>query len=213
MASSLRSLCTAFLHTVLATACADAQQQGTPREQSRRQSPPQTTQAAAATLRRLAPVGTSLQRGPRVDSTAINAAARCVVQRVVDGDTIVCEGNRRVRLLLIDTPELSQAPFGRQAMQTLQGLTPVGTVLRIETDVQFRDRYGRTLGYLWTTDNRLINEEMVGSGMAVVLVYPPNVKYVDLLRAASAEAKRKKVGLWATDAFACQPVDHRAGRC
>jgi endonuclease YncB( thermonuclease family) len=114
---------------------------------------------------------------------------------------------------LIDTPELSQAPYGRQAMQTLQRLAPVGTTLRIETDVRFRDQYGRTLGYLWTSDGRFINEEMVAAGMAVVLVYPPNVKYVDRLRAASAEAQRKKVGLWATGAFECSPRDHRAGRC
>lgn len=151
-------------------------------------------------------------RAPRATSPA-RVAANCVVQRIADGDTVVCEGNQRVRLLLIDTPELSQAPFGRQAMQALQRLAPVGTTLRIETDVQFRDQYGRTLGYLWTTDGRLINEEMVAGGMAVVLVYPPNVKYVDRLRAASSEARRKKVGLWATDAFDCAPRDHRAGRC
>ena len=145
--------------------------------------------------------------------TGVRVAATCVVERVADGDSLVCEGDRRVRLLLIDTPELSQAPFGRQSMQTLERLAPVGTTLRIETDVEFRDRFGRTLGYLWTTDGRLINEEMVAAGMAVVLVYPPNVKYVERLRAASAEAKRKKVGLWTTSAFECAPRDHRAGRC
>jgi micrococcal nuclease len=144
---------------------------------------------------------------------AVRAAANCVVQRIVDGDTLVCEGDQRVRLLLIDTPELSQAPYGRQASRALQRLAPVGTRLRVETDVQFRDRYGRILGYLWTTDGRFINEEMVAAGMAMVLVYPPNVKYVDRLRAASAEARRKKVGLWATSAFECSPRDHRAGRC
>ncbi len=149
---------------------------------------------------------------PRGDAAA-RTAANCVVQRISDGDTLVCEGNQRVRLLLIDTPELSQAPYGRQAMQTLQRLAPMGTTLRIETDVRFRDQYGRTLGYLWTTDGRFINEEMVAAGMAVVLVYPPNVKYVERLRAAADLAKRRKVGLWATSAFECAPRDHRAGRC
>lgn len=143
----------------------------------------------------------------------MQTAANCVVQRVADGDTIVCEGNQRVRLLLIDTPELSQGTFGRQSMQTLQRLAPVGTTLRVETDVEFRDRFGRILGYLWTDDGRFINEELVAAGMAVVLVYPPNVKYVERLRTASAEARRKKVGLWATNAFECAPRDHRAGRC
>ncbi len=165
----------------------------------------QSTQATQARQSRPA-------RPPRGDS-AVRTAANCVVKRVSDGDTIVCEGDQRVRLLLIDTPELSQGPYGRQAMQALQRLAPVGTTIRIETDVRFRDQYGRTLGYLWTSDGRFINEEMVAAGMAVVLVYPPNVKYVDRLRAASAEAKRKKVGLWATSGFECAPRDHRAGRC
>ena len=171
--------------------CSDAQREPRPARSSR----PDTTTGAARAA------------GPS------RVAANCLVQRIADGDTVVCQGNQRVRLLLIDTPELSQAPFGRQAMQALQRLAPVGTSLRIETDAQFRDQYGRTLGYLWTADGRLVNEEMVAAGMAVVLVYPPNVKYVDRLRAASAEARRKKVGLWATNAFECSPRDHRAGRC
>jgi micrococcal nuclease len=148
------------------------------------------------------------------DSTrTARGTATCVVQRVTDGDTLVCERNQRVRLLLIDTPEMSQAPFGRRARETLLELAPVGSRLRVELDVRHRDQYGRTLAYLWTADGRMLNEEMVRRGMAVVLVYPPNVKYVDELRAAARTAREERVGLWATDAFDCSPRDHRAGRC
>ena len=144
------------------------------------------------------------------DSTS---TATCVVQRVIDGDTLVCERDQRLRLLLIDTPEMSQAPFGRDARAALLELAPVGARLRVELDVRHRDQYARTLAYLWTADGRMINREMVRRGMAVVLVYPPNVKYVDELRAAATEAREARVGLWATDAFECSPRDYRAGRC
>jgi endonuclease YncB( thermonuclease family) len=172
---------------MLATACADAQQQGTPREQSRRQSPPRTSQAAASTT--------------------------CIVARIADGDTIGCAGGARVRLLLIDTPELDQGSFGRTAAATLRRLAPVGTSLRLEFDVRRTDQYDRLLAYAWTADSTMLNEQMVRQGMAVVLVYPPNVKYVERLRAAADLAKRRKIGLWATSAFECAPRDHRAGRC
>jgi micrococcal nuclease len=137
----------------------------------------------------------------------------CMVQRIVDGDTLVCAGGERLRLLLIDAPELSQAPWGEAARDALASLAPVGTPLRKESDVQPRDRYGRTLAYLWLEDGRMVNEELLRAGVAVVSVYPPNVRHVDRLRAAVAEAREGKVGLWATPAFQCAPADHRAGRC
>lgn len=140
-------------------------------------------------------------------------APPCVVERVVDGDTIRCRGGLRVRLLLIDTPERSQRPFGPEATAALKRLLPVGSAARLELDVQAHDRYGRTLAYVYTSRGLMVNEELVRTGFAVVLVYPPNVRYVDRLRAAAAEAQRARRGLWARSGFECLPKDHRARRC
>jgi endonuclease YncB( thermonuclease family) len=137
----------------------------------------------------------------------------CVVARIVDGDTLTCDGGERIRLLLIDAPELSQAPWGQAARRELAALAPPGTPLRLEHDVQRRDRYGRTLAYLWLPDGRLVNEELLRAGVAVVSVYPPNVRHVDRFRAVVAEAQSAGAGLWGTPAFDCTPRDHRAGRC
>jgi micrococcal nuclease len=146
--------------------------------------------------------------------TAAGAGAgTCVVARIVDGDTLVCAGGERVRLLLIDAPELSQAPFGAAARQALEALAPPGTRLGVEHDVRPIDRYGRTLAYLWLADGRMVNEELLRAGVALVAVYPPNVRHVERLRAAVAEARAAGAGLWATTAFECGPADHRAGRC
>lgn len=147
---------------------------------------------------------------------AAPAAAQrtCTVERIIDGDTLVCaESPIRVRLLLIDTPEMSQGEFGRAAREALLRLVPVGTVTRLELDIRELDRYGRILAYLYTADGRLANEEMARAGFAVPLVYPPNVRYVERIRAAAQEAREARRGLWSGTAFDCAPVDHRSGRC
>jgi micrococcal nuclease len=132
---------------------------------------------------------------------------------VVDGDTLDCTDGRTVRLLLVDAPEMDQAPFGDVAALFLRERAPGGTVLQVETDVELADRYGRVLAYLRTPDGRLLNEEIVRAGMGVVTVYPPNVRHVDGLRAAAEEARQLSRGLWAVNAFACAPADFRAATC
>jgi micrococcal nuclease len=139
--------------------------------------------------------------------------ATCVVSRVIDGDTFACRGGRRVRLLLIDTPELSQGRIGAQAAAVLQRLAPPGTSLGLEYDVQRRDQYERTLAYAWKDNRTMLNEALLREGYAEVAVYPPNVKYVDRFREIRDAAKKRRVGLWATDAFECAPRDYRARRC
>jgi endonuclease YncB( thermonuclease family) len=141
------------------------------------------------------------------------AERSCVVQRVVDGDTLDCADGRTVRLLLVDAPELSQSPFGTLAKRALEALAPSGIRLLAEVDVRPLDPYRRVLAYLILPDGRMVNEELVRSGPAVVSVYPPNVRHVERLRAASEAARAARAGFWAVDAFACLPADHRARRC
>ena len=146
-------------------------------------------------------------------AAAVGHEATCTVGRITDGDTLVCDDGTRVRLLLIDTPEMDQGDFGRLARDHLVNLAPPGTPLRMEWDVEREDRYGRALAYLYAPDGRMVNETMARAGYAVAITYPPNVKYVDRIRAAVQSAREARVGLWATPAFECLPVDHRRRRC
>jgi micrococcal nuclease len=144
---------------------------------------------------------------------AVPEPTPCVVARVADGDSLTCAGGERVRLLLIDAPELGQRPYGEQAERALARLAPPGTRLRVELDREARDRFGRLLAYLWLPDGRLASEEMVRQGYAVELAYPPNLRHRDRIRAAERDARGARRGLWASWDFACPPVDYRAGRC
>ncbi len=143
---------------------------------------------------------------------AARATTDCRVTRVVDGDTVHCDGLGSVRLIGIDAPERSQPPFYARSRDALLRLVPVGTRVALERDVEARDRNGRALGYLWL-DGELVNWRLVQEGFAVTLTYPPNVQYADALAAAQRDAVRAKRGLWADDGFSCQPLQHRRGRC
>lgn len=126
------------------------------------------------------------------------------VERVVDGDTVVVRlstGEERVRLLGIDTPETvhpSKPPecFGAEASARLAELAPPGTELRIERDVELRDRYGRLLAYLWTPEGTFINLTLVEEGYARTLPINPNRAHRSALAAAESTAQQSGAGLW-----------------
>jgi micrococcal nuclease len=144
------------------------------------------------------PVGCGGRTGDR-------PAADATVVRVVDGDTLVVdsEGEEdRVRLIGIDTPE-SVKPgtpvecFGKEASTHLAGLLPEGTPVRLERDVEARDRYERLLAYVYRAEDGLfINHEMVAEGYAQPVTYPPNVAHTDELVAAGRTAREQDLGLW-----------------
>jgi micrococcal nuclease len=142
------------------------------------------------------------------------SAQSCVVASVGDGDSFRCQPDgARVRLLLIDAPELAQRPWGDSARLALHRLMPPGTTIRLERDVRSTDQFGRALAYAWLEDGRMVNEEMARAGYALVLVYPPDVRYIERIRTAVADAREARRGLWSVEAFACMPVDFRARRC
>lgn len=136
----------------------------------------------------------------------------CVVERIVDGDTLDCEGGVRVRLLLIDAPERRQG-YALRASLALEEILPVGDSAAVELDVEPRDRYGRLLAHLHRLDGLWVNRALVRRGYAVPLVYPPNVRHVEAIRAAADSARAEALGLWAEGPATCLPVDFRAGRC
>jgi micrococcal nuclease len=70
-------------------------------------------------------------------------------------------------------------------------------VVKLELDVQKRDRYGRLLAYVWLPDGMLFNVLILREGFALILTIPPNVKYSGLFLACQHEAQAQNRGLWA----------------
>lgn len=121
------------------------------------------------------------------------------VIRVVDGDTVVLQAIGTVRLIGIDTPETvdPRKPveyFGREASEYLRAML-AGRAVRLEYDQTRRDRYGRTLAYLYLADGRFVNLEMVRQGYAHAYVKYP-FRLMDEFVAAEHEAREANRGMW-----------------
>ena len=104
-----------------------------------------------------------------------------------------------MRLIGIDTPEVYPEVecFGPEAEALLADLAPVGTLLRVEYDLDPRDPYDRELLYLYTADGTFVNLELVARGAAEAVLFEPNDRYWDELRAAERAAQDARRGLWA----------------
>jgi endonuclease YncB( thermonuclease family) len=104
------------------------------------------------------------------DTYPPSLTARCV--SVIDGDTIRCEIDgaiEKVRLLGINTPERGE-PGWKEARDFVKELC-LDKDVRIEFDVDWRDRYGRLLGYVFSRDAEsgkelFVNKELLRAGRA-----------------------------------------------
>ncbi len=126
------------------------------------------------------------------------------VVRVVDGDTIqvCCVGGRKenARYIGVNTPETKHPTkgveyFGKEASEANRNLV-VGKTMRLEFDVEQRDRYGRLLAYVYLGEGTFVNAWLVENGYAQVMTVPPNVKYQGLFLKLQREAREARRGLW-----------------
>lgn len=130
-----------------------------------------------------------------------------VVVAVADGDTVtVTVGAGRsarsetVRMLGVDTPETHHPRkpvqcFGPEAAAyTADRLRP-GTRVRLEADVELRDRYGRLLAHV-IVDGRRLGEDLLRRGYARLLVIAPNGSHAREFVRAELEARAAGRGLW-----------------
>jgi len=166
---------------------------------------------------------------------------KIAVTRVKDGDTIKVANGESVRLIGIDCPEMHESDklyrdarrtgkdiatiqaMGKKAYTFANGLL-AGKTVRLEFDVDQRDKYGRLLAYVFTREDvtgktpgvvlkegvvylvendngrtyveTFVNAMIIWQGYAQPLTYPPNIKYEDLFKRLYQEARDKHRGLW-----------------
>jgi micrococcal nuclease len=125
------------------------------------------------------------------------------VSRVIDGDTfeIVNRGTKeRVRLIGVDTPETVKPdspaePFGKEASDFTRKMIE-GKMVRLEFDVQERDKYGRLLAYVYLEDGTMLNSRLLEEGLASIVTIPPNVRMADTFLKIQRKARQEKKGIW-----------------
>jgi len=126
------------------------------------------------------------------------------VTQVIDGDTIKLGNGEVVRYIGIDTPELEKGEneaqcFAQQAKEINEKLVKSKKV-KIETDENKMDRFGRTLAYVYR-DNIFVNQQLLEQGAGKFHLDTVNNKYQVTLIVAANQAHDQKVGLWK----ACAP--------
>lgn len=115
-----------------------------------------------------------------------------LVERVIDGDTIVIEGGERVRLLGIDTPEKGQK-YSLEATRFLENKV-LNKYVKLESDVEDKDKYDRLLRWIFVGDD-FVNLDLVKEGHAKTLFYA-DVKYRTILSEAEIGAMARGLGVW-----------------
>jgi micrococcal nuclease len=128
------------------------------------------------------------------------------VLRVIDGDTIVLIPNEKVRLIGVDTPETvnpkkSVECFGKAAREFTRAAVE-GKNVRVELDDanahrNHKDRYGRTLAYLFTEDGAMLNAELIRRGYAHAYTRFP-FRYDVAFREMERRARAGNTGLWSS---------------
>ncbi len=125
---------------------------------------------------------------------------KTVVERVVDGDTVVISGGERVRMIGINTPESVKEAgeveyYGDEASKYSKNKLE-GKMVYLEKDVSNKDDYDRLLRYIYLEDGTFYNELIVKEGYAFARSYPPDIKYNEILHEAEIYARENNLGLW-----------------
>lgn len=130
------------------------------------------------------------------------------VKKVFDGDTILLNNGQKVRLLGINTPEVAgpnkDNEAGGEAAKAWLKQKLEHRKVRLEGDVEKQDKYQRTLAHVFTEDKQHINLALVQQGLAVLNIYPPNLKYVDALVTAQQAAEKVELGVWSDSTYRAQ---------
>jgi endonuclease YncB( thermonuclease family) len=129
---------------------------------------------------------------------------------VHDGDTITvvtCDNFKiKIRMAGIDAPEIKQE-YGVLAQSFLKTLL-LSREVKIVTDKQEFDPYGRILGYVYQ-DTTFVNLKMISEGLAVSEEVPPNMAHVMEFNAGEQLAAKGIKGFWKTGGLKQRPRDFR----
>jgi len=128
-----------------------------------------------------------------------------LVKRVIDGDTVELENGETVRLIGVDTPELydERKPvmyFAQEASEFTKRIAE-GKKVRLEFDenntyLEHKDKYSRTLAYIYLEDGTFLNAEIIKQGYGFAYTKFP-FKYMEEFRKYQQEAMDNEKGLWA----------------
>ncbi len=126
------------------------------------------------------------------------------VIKVIDGDTVILRlqgAIETVRLIGVDTPETVHPTklvecFGPEASAFTHSVLKPETQVRVQRDVEARDRYQRLLVYLYLIDGTFVNQELLQLGFARTMNIAPNTVFATNFASIETAARKNQIGLW-----------------
>lgn len=139
------------------------------------------------------------------------------VERVINADSIQLDNGKKIRLIgikALEAPKRYNLPrdeYGFIIEDTSDPTTSVEDLafdfsvelmnnqkVRVELDTQTVDEHGYVYGYVFLSDGKMANAEILRQGYAGLQIRPPNLKHADQLREAYREARAEKRGIHAS---------------
>lgn len=124
--------------------------------------------------------------------------------RVIDGDTVELDQGEKVRLIGVDTPETVHPnkpveQFGKEAStftrRLVQGQKVIVAYDQTNTPAKHKDKYGRTLAYVYLLNGTLVNLEIIQQGYGFAYIRYP-FALMSQFRKAEQKAREQGRGLW-----------------
>ena len=139
-----------------------------------------------------------------------------IVVEVTDGDTVVLNDGRKVRLIGTQAPKLPLGredfetwPLAPEAQQALSALA-LNKSVRLGFGGEEIDRYERALAHVFVaTDEGEVWAQlfMVQQGLARVYSFPDNRRCLGELLAAEARARADRLGIWSNPYYSVRAAD------
>ena len=136
------------------------------------------------------------------------AGGQVNVSEIVDGDTVVLEDGRQVRLVGIQAPKLplgrknfTKWPLADMARDLLEELV-AGREVTLRYGGQRVDRHGRALAHLVRDDGLWIQGELLSRGLARVYSFADNRALVAEMLEQEVLARAARKGIWANPWYA-----------
>jgi endonuclease YncB( thermonuclease family) len=139
------------------------------------------------------------------------------VTRVVDGETLVLDDGKVVRLIGALAPRASDANAAAGGwppeLDTIKALSDLVLAKRVKLAFSGRrfDRYGRELAQVFLIERGRedwVQGALLAGGYARAYGLPENFACARELNAHEAEARRSLLGLWGNGVYRLMPADH-----
>ncbi|MBX2839145.1 MAG: thermonuclease family protein [Gammaproteobacteria bacterium] len=146
-----------------------------------------------------------------LQSTAVDTAfATCLknatreavkIASITDGDTVVLQDQRKVRIIGVNTPELNaQKPWSRalarRAANAVERWLEKQSSVYLVSGIDPFDHHQRSLAHLMGSSDQLLSEHLLQQGLAAASPVHPNTRCADHLAKQERDSRTAGSGVW-----------------